>query len=169
MIRCFARYTASFSVIAFISAASFLFGFVLSTANLASATPDPGSTACTLLTPADIAKATGLKVDNGTVGPPVPGVLGKCTWTAGSGNRVIVTLSDAQHMQITIAATEKSGGTDVPGLGSKAVGIKAAAFTGGGYIVSVIDTKGGFGVSTLGNEGSRDHAIALAKIVASRR
>jgi len=168
MIRCFARYAASFSVIAFISAASFLFGFVLSTANLASATPDPGSTACTLLTPADIAKATGLKVDNGTAGPPIPGVLGKCTWT-GSENRVIVTLSDAQHMQITIAATEKSGGTDVPGLGSKAVGTKAAPFAGGGYIVSVLDTKGGFGVSTLGNEGSRDRAIALAKIVESRR
>ena len=168
MTRCFARYARSFSVIAFISATSFLFGFVFSTANLASASPDPGSTACTLLTPADIAKATGLKVDNGTAGPPIPGVLGKCTWT-GSGNRVIVTLSDAQHMQITIEATEKSGGTDVPGLGSKAVGTKAAAFTGGGYIVSVIDTKGGFGVSTLGNEGGRDRAIALAKIVESRR
>jgi hypothetical protein len=168
MIRCFARYAASFSAIAFISAASFLFGFVLSTAKLASATPDPGSTTCTLLTPADIAKATGLKVDNGTAGPPIPGVLGKCTWT-GSGNRVIVTLSDAQHMQITISATEKSGGTDVPGLCSKAVGSKAAPFTGGGYIVSVIDTKGGFGVSTLGNEGSRDRAIDLAKIVESRR
>ena len=168
MIRCLRRYAASFSGIAFISAASFLFGFVLSTANLASATQDPGSTACTLLTPADIAKATGLKVDNGTAGPPIPGVLGKCTWT-GSGNRVIVTLSDAQHMQITIAATEKSGGTDVSGLGSKAEGTKAAPFTGGGYIVSVIDTKGGFGVSTLGNEGSRDRAIDLAKIVESRR
>jgi hypothetical protein len=81
---------------------------------------------------------------------------------------VIVTLSDTQHMQITIAAIKKSGGIAVPEVGSKAVGIKAAAFTGG-YVVSVLDTKGGFAISTLGNEGSRDRAIALAKIVESRR
>jgi hypothetical protein len=49
------------------------------------------------------------------------------------------------------------------------VGIKAAPFTGGGYIVSVLDAKGGFVVSMLGNEGSRDRAIALAKIVEARR
>lgn len=49
------------------------------------------------------------------------------------------------------------------------MGIKAAPFTGGGYIVSVLDAKGGFVVSMLGNEGSRDRAIALAKIVEARR
>jgi len=49
------------------------------------------------------------------------------------------------------------------------MGIKAAHFTGGGYIVSVLDANGGFGVSMLGDEGSRDRAIALAKIIKTRR
>lgn len=168
MIRCFGRSVVSFRFIALIGTASFLVGLVLSIPHPASATEDTSSTACTLLTPADIAQATGLKVDQGTAGPSIPGTLGRCTWT-GSGNRVIVTLTDAQHMQISIAATEKNGGVDVPGLGSKAVGNKAASLSGGGYVVNVLDGKGGFGISILGNQGSRDRAIALAKIVESRR
>ena len=127
------------------------------------------SAACALLTPANIAKATGLKVGKGTAGAPIPGVLGRCTWLGGGNTKVIVTLADAQHMQLTVAAQEQSGGTAVPGLGSKAVGIKGAAFTGGGYIVSVLDAKGGFGLSILGKDGTRDRAIALAKVVESRR
>jgi len=129
-----------------------------------------GSTqsACGLLSPADIAKATGLVVGNGTAGPAIPGTLGKCTWTAGGNTRVIVTLADAQHMQLTIAA-ERQQGTDVPGLGSQAVAVPAAPFTGGGHIVSVLDAKGGFGVSILGKVGTRDRAVALARIVASHR
>ncbi len=129
----------------------------------------PGTNACALLTPADIAKATGLKVGNGTAGSPTPGVIGKCTWTGSGNTKVIVVLSDSHHMQTTIAAAEQTGGTDVPGLGSKAVGIKGAAFSGGGYIINVLDVKGGFGVSILGNEGTRDRAIALAKMVAGHR
>lgn len=127
------------------------------------------SPACALLTPADIAKATGLKVGKGTAGAPIPGVLGRCTWLGSGNTKVIVTLADARHMQLTVAAQEQSGGTAVPGLGSKAVGIKGAAFTGGGYIVSVLDAKGGFGLSILGNDGTRDRAVALAKVVESRR
>ena len=123
MIRHFWHYVVSFRFIALLSTFSFLFGFLLSIPNLASATEDTGSNACTLLTPADIAQATGLKVEPGTAGPSIPGTLGRCTRT-GSRNKVIVTLTDSQHMQITIAATEKSGGVDVPGLGSEAVGIK---------------------------------------------
>jgi len=168
MVRCFGRYAEYFGVTTLRTVASFLLSFVLLTAVLTSATPDAGSGACALLTPTDIAKVTGLKVDNGTAGTPVPGILGKCTWTGGV-RRVIVTLSDAQHMQATIAATMKSGGTEVQGLGSKAVGIEAAPFTGGGYIVSVLDAKGGFGVSTLGGKEAGDHAIALARIIESRR
>jgi hypothetical protein len=139
-------------------------------ARAAAATSDtPASGACALLTPADIAKATGLKVGDGAAGRPIPGVLGRCTW-AGSGNtKVIVTLADAQHMQMTIAAQQQTGGTAVPGLGSKAVGIQGAAFTGGGYIVNVLDAKGGFGLSILGESGTRDRVVALAKIVESRR
>ncbi len=123
---------------------------------------------CGLLSQAEILKATGLKVSSGVAGKPVPGTLGRCTWTAGT-NKVIVTLGDGQHMQLTVAAQEKSGGTSVPGLGSKAVGIKGAAFTGGGYIVNVLDAKGGFGVSLLGPEGTRDRVVALAKVVESHR
>jgi len=129
----------------------------------------PASDACQLLTPADILKATGLKVGTGTTGKPVPGVLGRCTWTGSGNTKVIVTLADAPHMETTIAAQQQSGGTAVPGLGSKAVGINGAAFSGGGYIVSVLDGKGGFGVSILGQDGTRDRAVALAKIVQSRR
>jgi hypothetical protein len=160
------RTPSSFAGAALIGIAFSLWSFTVLTATPASTT-ESGS-ACSLLTPADIAKVTGLSADEGAAGAPVPGTLGKCTWT-GSGNRVIVTLSDAQHMQITIAATQKSGGTEITGLGSKAVGIKAASFTGGGYIVSILDSKGGFSVSTLGSVGTRDRAIALAKIVESRR
>jgi hypothetical protein len=127
------------------------------------------SGACALLSTADIAKATGLTVGNGTAGPPIPGTLGKCTWVTSGNTRVIVTLADAPHMELTIKAQQQSGGTEVPGLGSKAVGIKGAAFAGGGYIVSVLDAKGGFGVSILGKEGTRDRAVALARIVESHR
>lgn len=124
--------------------------------------------ACALLTPADVLKATGLKVGDGVAGKPIPGVLGRCTWTAGS-DRVIVTLGDAKHMALTVAATEQSGGSSVAGVGSKAVAMKGAAFTGGGYILTVLDAKGGFGVSVLGPAGTLDRVVALAKIVESRR
>ena len=123
---------------------------------------------CALLSKAEIAKATGLTVGAGEAGPAIPGTLGKCTWHAGA-TRVIVTLTDKPHMETTIKAQTQSGGSPVQGLGTSAVGIKAAGFTGGGYIVSVVDASGGFGVSILGAEGNRDRAIALAKIVASHR
>lgn len=128
----------------------------------------PGDDACALLTPADIAKALSWKVDAGTAGPAIPGVLGKCTWTAPDKSRVIVTLTDTRHAEITINAWKGAGGADVPGLGSKAVSTKAADFTGG-WIVTVEDAKGGFGVSALGRSATLDNAIALAKIVESRR
>jgi hypothetical protein len=35
--------------------------------------------------------------------------------------------------------------------------------------VSVVDAKGGFGVSILGKEGTRERTIALAKMIESRR
>jgi hypothetical protein len=128
-----------------------------------------GTDACALLTPADIAKFTGLAVGSGTPGPAIPGILGKCTWIANGGSKVIVTLTDAEHMQRTVAAQEASGGTALAGVGQKAVSIAGASFMGGGYIVSVLDTKGGFGVSVLGKEGTRESAAALAKLVESRR
>jgi len=35
--------------------------------------------------------------------------------------------------------------------------------------ISVLDAKGGFGVSILGKSGTRDRDIALAKLVENRR
>jgi hypothetical protein len=124
--------------------------------------------ACALLTLADISTTTGLMVTNGAAGAPIPGVLGRCTWMGKGDSRVIVTLTDASHMQTTIAAQQKSG-VELSGLGLKALGTRGAPVTGGGYIVSVLDAKGGFGVSILGKEGTQDRAIALAKVVASHR
>ena len=125
--------------------------------------------ACALLNPADIAKATGLSVASGTPGPVVPGVLGKCTWDANGGAKVIVTLADTQHMQRTVAAQEKNGGIVIPGVGQKAVGIPGSPFMGGGYIVSVLDARGGFGVGVLGKEGTQGTVAALAKLIEGRR
>jgi hypothetical protein len=125
--------------------------------------------ACGLLTPALIAKATSLVVGDPTPGKPIPGVLARCTWQGSNSTRVIITLADAKHMDITVRATEKSGGDDVTGIGSKAVGSKGAPAFGGGYIVSVLDAKGGFGVSILGPGGTRDRAVELAKLIESRR
>jgi hypothetical protein len=125
--------------------------------------------ACSLLTKADIQKETGLNVADATPGKPVPGVLGRCTWEGPRNSRVIVTLADAQHMGLTVKAEQETGGEDIKGLGSTAVGIKGAGFTGGGYIVSVLDAKGGFGVSILGKDGTRERAVALAKVVESHR
>jgi hypothetical protein len=131
--------------------------------------PTHADDACALLTPALIAKTTTLAVGDPTPGKPIPGVLARCTWEGANSTRVIVTLADAKHMDITVGATEKSGGEDITGIGSKAVGTKGAGAFGGGYIVSVLDAKGGFGVSILGPGGTRDRAIDLAKLVESRR
>jgi hypothetical protein len=63
----------------------------------------------------------------------------------------------------------KSGGAPVSGVGSKAVAIRGAAFTGGGYILSALDAKGGFGISVLGKDGTQDRVVALARVVEGRR
>ncbi len=128
-----------------------------------------GPSPCGLLSKAEVAKATGLAVGAGMAGPAIPGVLGKCTWTTVGRSRVIVTLADARHMQLTISAQEHAGGTAIAGLGRAAVGIEGAPFTGGGYIVNVLDAQGGFGLSVLGREGNRDRAVALARVVESHR
>jgi hypothetical protein len=124
--------------------------------------------ACALLTPADIAKALSLKVGAGTPGKSIPGVLGRCTWTAEGNDRVIVTLTDARHAAITVQAWEGAGGKDVSGIGTKAVSINGPEVTGG-WIVTVEDAKGGFGLSALGGKATEDKTIALAKVVESRR
>lgn len=124
--------------------------------------------ACAVLSPDDIAKTISWKVGAGTPGKPIPGVLGKCTWTSSDGGRVIVTLMDARHASITVQAWKGGAAKDLSGIGTKAVSTKAADFTGG-WIVTVEDTKGGFGVSVLGRKGTEDNAIALARVVEARR
>jgi hypothetical protein len=128
-----------------------------------------GLDACAILSASEIVKATSLTVGNGTAGAAIPGVLGKCTWAGPGDTKVILTLADTQHMQMTIAAQERSGATAVTGVGSKAVAIKGPPFAGGGYILSVLDAKGGFGVSVLGAEGTQERALALARLVESHR
>lgn len=124
--------------------------------------------ACAVLSPDDIAKTISWKVGAGTPGKPIPGVLGRCTWTNSDNGRVILTLADARHASIAVQSWEGAGGKDVSGIGTKAVSIKAMDLTGG-WIVSVEDPKGGFGVSVLGAKGTEDNAIALAKVVEGRR
>ncbi|HKT07393.1 MAG TPA: hypothetical protein VJR24_05820 [Gemmatimonadaceae bacterium] len=77
-------------------------------------------------------------------------------------------MTDARHASITVQTWESSGGKDLSGIGTKAVSIKAPSLTGG-WIVTVEDAKGGFGVSVLSEKGTEDNAIALAKIVERRR
>jgi hypothetical protein len=174
MIRRWSRDLTSVGAVAIVGAVCWLPGLTLSAdgptnARPASAASRVADDACALLSPADIVKATTLKVGTGTAGTPIPGVLGRCSWLGDGDTKIIVVLADAQHMGTTVAASERSGGESVPALGTRAVGSKGAGFTGGGYIVNVLDAKGGFGVSILGHEGTRDRAVALAKIVESRR
>ena len=125
--------------------------------------------ACSTIGPEDIAKATGITVSSGDPGKPIPGVQSRCTWLASDGTKVILTLTDADHAKLTIQAQQQSGGTAVSGVGSEAVGIKGAGFNGGGYIITALDSKGGFGVSILGKTGNPENVTALAKLVASKR
>ena len=166
MVRASICCSACFGVIATV-VALLLFGPLVSAAPQALPTsPDGG--ACALLTPGEIAQTTGFKVGDGKAGHALPGVQGKCIWDGpGVAEEVIVVLSDSRHAEITFAAVRGSGGTDVPGIGSKAVGNKNPSVVGG-YVVLVQDAKGGFAVST-GRGGTRDNTIALAKIVESRR
>ena len=123
--------------------------------------------ACAMLTPADIAKALSWKVSGGVAGKPIPGVLGHCTWTTSDNAHVIVTLADARHIAFTMQTGEGSGAKAVPGIGTKAVSVNAGGLNG--WIVTVADAKGGFGLSVLGGPATEDNALALARIVESRR
>ena len=125
--------------------------------------------ACSTIGPDDITKATGITVSAGEPGKPIPGVQSRCTWVATDGTKVILTFTDTDHAKITIQAQQQSGGTSVSGVGSEAIGIKGTGFTGGVYIITALDSKGGFGVSILGKAGNVEKAIALAKLVASKR
>jgi hypothetical protein len=142
--------------------------FLSSTSAMGQGRAPSAANACALLTPDDIAKAANVKVGTGEAGQPIPGVIGRCTWSGTGGTKVIVTLTATSHMETTIAAEMASGGKAVSGIGSKAVASRAAAMAGG-YVLSAIDAKGGFGVSLLGREGTQELVVSLAKVVAGKR
>ena len=125
--------------------------------------------ACGLLSRAAIAKATGLHVSKGKEGPPISGSLSNCIWLGPNGAKIVVTLADAERMQVTMQSQLQSGATQFPGIGSSAVGTAGNAETEGGYNLSILDSKGGVAVSILGNEGTGEHIVALAKVVEAHR
>lgn len=132
-----------------------------------------GAGACALVTPADIAKATGLTVGKGTTSRGVPGVTGKCIWTGAGNTKVVLALGDAQFVQQLIQSAvrrfQERGGSAVAGVGTKAYGMKGPPITGGGYMIYALDSLGGFGVKIFGSEGTRDRVVSLAKLVETHR
>jgi hypothetical protein len=124
---------------------------------------------CSLLTRAQIAKATGIQVAKGEKGAPIPGAIGSCWWVASDGTRIVVTIADASHMQVTMQSQVQAGAAKLPGLGLSAVATKGNAETEGGYNISVLDRKGGVAVSILGAAGTSDRTVALAKLIETHR
>jgi hypothetical protein len=147
---------------------AFLLAFVLA-ASLRAAAENPPSSACSLLSRAAIAQATGLHVARGRPGPPLSGALSDCTWQAPDGTRIVVTVADAAHMRVTLESQLQSGATAYPGLGTRAAGTAGNEETGGGYNLSVLDRKGGVAVSILGNAGTGERTLALARSIETHR
>jgi hypothetical protein len=125
--------------------------------------------ACSLLSRAAIAKATGLRVAKGKAGPPIAGSLSNCAWVGANGVKIVVTLSDAAPMQVTMQSQVQAGATQIPGIGTSAVGTAGNAETEGGYNMSVLDAQGGVAVSILGKDGTAERVKALAKAIEARR
>jgi hypothetical protein len=133
------------------------------------ASAQSNANACSLLSRAAIAKATGLQVAKGKPGPPISGSLSNCTWQGSNGTKIILTLADTSHMQVTMQSQLQSGATQLPGIGTSAVGTAGNDETEGGYNMSILDSKGGVAVSILGNAGTGKRTVALAKLIESQR
>jgi hypothetical protein len=133
------------------------------------ASAQSNANACSLLSRAAIAKATGLQVAKGKPGPPISGSLSNCTWQGSNGTKIILTLADTSHMQVTMQSQLQSGATQLPGIGTSAVGTAGNDETEGGYNMSILDSKGGVAVSILGNAGTGKRTVALAKLIESHR
>jgi hypothetical protein len=125
--------------------------------------------ACSLLSRGIIARATGLHVARGKEGPPIAGALSDCTWVAADGTKIVVTVADAEHMQVTLQSQLQSGASQYPGIGTNAAGTAGNDETGGGYNMSILDRKGGVAVSILGKEGTGERTVALARAIETRR
>jgi hypothetical protein len=152
----------------FVAMAVFLTGFTAG-AHAQNASQGHPSSACGLLSRASIAKATGLHVSKGAEGPPIAGSFSNCAWSGPNGAKIVVTLSDAAHMQVTMQSQMQSGATQFQGIGTSAVGTAGNAETEGGYNLSILDAKGGVAVSILGNAGTAERTQALAKAIEARR
>ena len=125
--------------------------------------------ACSLLSRASIARATGLHVGRGKEGPALSGALSDCTWLGPDGTRIVVTVADAAHMEVTLASALQSGATELPGIGTRAAGTAGNDETGGGYNLSILDRRGGVAVSILGKAGTGERTLALARSIETRR
>ncbi len=156
----YAALCAARFVIAFVVAAFGALGFAQ-----ANNTQD----ACKLLSRAQIAKATGLHVAKGKEGPPMAGATGNCWWVAGDGTKIVVTVADASHMQVTMQSQVQAGAEELKGIGTSAVATAGTGETEGGYNISVLDKKGGVAVSIQGSAGTSDKTAALAKVIETHR
>ena len=131
--------------------------------------PATAENACSLLSRASIAEATGLHVARGRQGPPLSGALSDCSWLSPDGTRIVVTVADAAHMQVTLASALQSGATEFPGIGTRAAGTAGNDETGGGYNLSILDRRGGVAVSILGKAGTGERTLALARSIETHR
>ncbi len=122
-----------------------------------------------MLSPEDVAKATGLSVGKGEKGPEIAGTDGSCVWKASDGTQIVVVLSNKQQMETTMDSMAQTGGASYDGLGTSAVGTKGIPETGGGYNLSFVDSKGGVAVTIPGSAGTSDRTLALGKLIEERR
>jgi hypothetical protein len=128
-----------------------------------------GGNACALLSRTQITKATGLHVTKGKQGPPMAGAIGNCWWETSDGTKIVVTLADTSHMQVTMQSQTQSGAAAIDGLGTSAVGTAGNSETDGGYNLSVLDKQGGVAVSITGKAGTGERTVALAKVIETHR
>lgn len=124
---------------------------------------------CSLLTTSQIVDSTGLQVAEGQKGLPIPGAIGSCWWQASDGSRIVVTVADTPHMEVTMQSQVQAGADELPELGTSAVGAPGTSETESGYNISVLDSHGGVAVSILGKNGTGDKTLALAKVVEQSR
>lgn len=122
-----------------------------------------------LLSPEDIAQATGMVVGKGQPGPKLAGSDGTCVWRGAGGAQIMVVLSGRQQMATTMDAMAQTGGAQYDGLGTGAVGTQGIPETGGGYNLSFLDSKGGVAIAIPGSAGTSDRTVALGKLIEKNR
>ena len=147
-----------------------LSSFAVVVAGAACAQSNGRKSACDrLLSPQEIAMATGLTVGKGQTGPHFEGARSSCIWQGSDGAKIVVMLTDTEPMQTTMGSMLQTGGDVFGGLGDVAVGTQGIPETGGGYNLSFVDPKGGVAVTIPGNAGTSDRTIALGQLIERRR